>query len=129
MAWTLGFVGCGVMAEVMIAGILEEGLLDPQHIIASNRRATRSEALASTYGIRTTDDNLEVARTADVLVLSVKPQSLAGVLNQAQGPALGRHHGAEHRGGRQHADPERWAPPPPSRALHAQPALSRFEKG
>ena len=82
MAWTLGFVGCGVMAEVMIAGILEEGLLDPQHIIASNRRATRSEALASTYGIRTTNDNLEVARTADVLVLSVKPQSLAGVLNQ-----------------------------------------------
>ena len=49
------------MAEVMIAGILEEGLLDPQHIIASNRRATR-EALASTCGIQTTNDNLAVAR-------------------------------------------------------------------
>ena len=85
MAWTLGFVGCGAMAEVMIAGILEEGLLDPQQIIASNRRTTRGEALSSTYGIRTTVDNLAVAREANVLVLSVKPQSLAGILNQLRG--------------------------------------------
>ena len=27
MDWKLGFVGAGVMAEVMIAGLLEEGIL------------------------------------------------------------------------------------------------------
>jgi len=85
MAWTLGFVGCGVMAEVMIAGILEESLLAPDAIIASNRRSQRGDALRARYGIRTTTSNLEVARDADVLVLSVKPQSLPEVLGELKG--------------------------------------------
>ena len=85
MAWTLGFVGCGVMAEVMIAGILDEGLLRPDQIIASNRQESRGADLAVRYGIRTTMDNIELVRTADVSVLSVKPQTLAGVLAQING--------------------------------------------
>lgn len=85
MAWTLGFVGAGVMAEVMIEGLLEEGVLPADQIIASNRRAERGEVLQRTHGIRTTTDNLEVAVEADVLVLSVKPQTLAGVLGELKG--------------------------------------------
>ena len=85
MAWTLGFVGCGVMAEVMIAGLLDEGLLSPENVVASNRRPERGEELKSKYGIRTTTDNVAVASEADVLVLSVKPQNLAGVLADLKG--------------------------------------------
>ena len=59
MAWTLGFVGCGVMAEVMIAGLLDEGLLSPENVVASNRRPERGEELKSQYGIRTTTDRYE----------------------------------------------------------------------
>ncbi len=83
--WTLGFVGCGVMAEVMIAGLLEEGLLPPEKIIASNRRAERGAALQEQYGIQTTTDNQEVVSKADVVVLSVKPQNLASVLAGLKG--------------------------------------------
>jgi len=85
MSWTLGFVGAGVMAEVMIAGLLDEGILPPERIIASNRRAVRSQELAERYGIRCTTDNAEAAREADVLVLSVKPQTLYKVLPQLHG--------------------------------------------
>jgi len=85
MSWTLGFVGCGVMAEVMIAGILDEGLLKPHQIMASNRRGERSAALSARYGVQTTHDNLEVVAKSDVLVLSVKPQALGAVLRQIQG--------------------------------------------
>jgi pyrroline-5-carboxylate reductase len=85
MAWTLGFVGAGVMAEVMIAGLLEEGILPPSRIIASNRRAERSAELVEQYGIRCTQDNTEAARAADVLVLSVKPQTLYKVLPELHG--------------------------------------------
>ena len=85
MDWTLGFVGAGVMAEVMIAGLLEEGVLSPDHIIASNRRVKRSAELHERYGIETTQDNCRVAARSDVLVLSVKPQSLSGVLQELQG--------------------------------------------
>lgn len=84
MAWTLGFVGAGVMAEVMIAGLLEEGILTPDRIVASNRRAARSAELVRRYGIRCTLDNAEAAR-ADVVVLSVKPQTLYKVLPQLHG--------------------------------------------
>ena len=85
MAWTLGFVGCGVMAEVMIAGLLEEGLLAPDRIIASNRRADRGNELQEKYGIRTTTDNRAVVSEADFVVLSVKPQNLAGILAELKG--------------------------------------------
>ncbi len=85
MAWTLGFVGCGVMAEVMISGILDEGLLAPNDIIASNRRESRGQELHSRHGVRTTTDNLEVINTADLIVLSVKPQTLASVLKELSG--------------------------------------------
>ena len=83
--WTLGFVGCGVMAEVMIAGLLEEGLLPPEKIIASNRRTSRGATLQEQYGIQTTTDNQEIVSKADVVVLSVKPQNLAGVLSGLKG--------------------------------------------
>jgi pyrroline-5-carboxylate reductase len=85
MSWTLGFVGAGVMAEVMIAGLLEEAVLPAQRIIASNRRAARSAELVGRYGIRCSQDNLAVAEQADVLVLSVKPQTLPKILPQLAG--------------------------------------------
>ena len=85
MGWTLGFVGCGVMAEVMIAGILDEGLLTADRIIASNRRESRGSELRARYGIRTTTSNREVINESHMAVLSVKPQSLAKVMSELKG--------------------------------------------
>jgi len=85
MNWTLGFIGAGVMAEVMIAGILDEGVLDPSQVVASDRRSQRTDELSAQYGIRTTLDNKEVAAAADVLVLAVKPQTLAPILRELKG--------------------------------------------
>ncbi len=85
MDWTLGFVGCGVMAEVMIAGILDEGLLSPDRIIASNRRESRGAELRERYGIRTTTSNVDVLNASNVAVLSVKPQTLARVMAELKG--------------------------------------------
>jgi pyrroline-5-carboxylate reductase len=85
MAWTLGFVGAGVMAEVMITGLLEEGVLPPAQIFASDRRQARLDELATGHGVRVTTDNREVAEAADVLVLAVKPQNLPDVLPELRG--------------------------------------------
>jgi pyrroline-5-carboxylate reductase len=85
MDWSLGFVGAGVMAEVMIAGLLEEGVLPPIQIVASDRREGRLAELRERYDIRTTTDNGAVAAEADVLVLAVKPQNLGQVLPELQG--------------------------------------------
>lgn len=85
MSWKLGFVGGGVMAEVMIAGLLEEGVLSPERIAVSNRRPARAEELRARFGVDAHQDNGAVAAGSDVLVLSVKPQTLAGVLRELSG--------------------------------------------
>ena len=83
--WRLGFVGAGVMAEVLIAGLLEEGVLPAARILASNRRQERSAELTERYGIRCVQDNRTVAAQSDLLVLSVKPQTLPKILPQLAG--------------------------------------------
>ncbi|HSN88067.1 MAG TPA: NAD(P)-binding domain-containing protein, partial [Thermoanaerobaculia bacterium] len=55
----IGFVGSGVMAEVMISGLLARGVTPPGHIWASGPREERAEELRARYGIQATTDNLE----------------------------------------------------------------------
>lgn len=70
------------MAEAMIRGLLQAKALPPEQIIGTGRREERLRALCDTYAIRTTDDNVEAVRDADVVVLAVKPQILRNVLNE-----------------------------------------------
>ena len=79
------FIGSGVMAEAMIAGLLRKKLAQPENIIASGPREERSEQLHKKYGIKTATDNLSAASQADVVILSVKPQRLSEVMKGLKG--------------------------------------------
>lgn len=81
----LAFVGAGVMCEAMIKGLLAHDLIKPDAITASHPRASRLDALASPFGIRTTTDNRAAAAGAAIVVLSVKPQVLPAVLPELRG--------------------------------------------
>lgn len=81
----LAFIGTGVMAEVIIAGLLQKKLADPQAIYASHPRPKRVEDLATRLGIRTTSSNREAAEHADIVILCLKPQRLSNVLNELGG--------------------------------------------
>lgn len=83
--WNLGFIGAGVMAGVMIDGLLDEGVLAKEHIVASDRNEQRLAQVHVAHGVRVTHDNVAVARDSEVLVLSVKPQNLAEVLDELRG--------------------------------------------
>ena len=82
---TLGVIGTGVMAEAIIAGVLERDMLPAGSIIASHPREDRRKALAAKYGIEVTRDNVEAARSGDVIVLGIKPQVMASVLAELRG--------------------------------------------
>ena len=82
---TLSFIGSGMMAEAMIAGLLIENLIEPGQIIAAGPRAERGEKLAARYGVRWTTDNEEAAEKGQIVVLSVKPQVLKLVIPQVRG--------------------------------------------
>jgi pyrroline-5-carboxylate reductase len=79
------FVGPGVMAEAMIAGIIRQKVAEADRIVASGPRAERGKELAQRYGIGAFTDNAAAARQADVVVLSVKPQRLSDVLEGMRG--------------------------------------------
>ena len=85
MQQTIGFIGAGNMSGAIIGGLIANGVA-PAQIIASNRGQEKLDALATRFGIRTTRDNAEAA-SADIVVLSVKPQIMKSVC-EALKPAL-----------------------------------------
>jgi pyrroline-5-carboxylate reductase len=81
-AHTIGVIGAGNMAEALIRGLVKGGHVAADRIVASGPRKERLAALARDYTIRTTTDNREVVRAADLIVLAVKPQILDKVLRE-----------------------------------------------
>ena len=81
----LAFVGAGVMAEAMIAGLLDRQLVAPAQIVASHPREDRRPRLAQRFGIAAVEGNREAATGADLVLLTIKPQVLAEVMRQLHG--------------------------------------------
>lgn len=82
----LAFIGAGNMARAIIGGLIAKGY--PAELISAS--ATRQETLdevSRQFGITVSTDNGALARTADVVVLAVKPQMLKAVTLELK-PAL-----------------------------------------
>ena len=86
---TVAFIGSGVMAEAMIGGLLNNSLLNADQIVASDAREERAHELTARYGIRALTDNAAAAESANILVLSVKPQVFPQVAKAVRGHAGG----------------------------------------
>jgi len=78
-------IGPGVMAEAVIAGLIRNQVTEPVKITAAGPRFERGEELIERYGIRYSTDNLEAVKNAQIVILAVKPQRLAGVLGGLHG--------------------------------------------
>ena len=77
---TLGFIGLGNMAQAMIGGILQKGLMGPNEIIGAARTEDTCQKVSRKYGIQTRSSNEAVAKESDIIVLAVKPQYLKVVI-------------------------------------------------
>ncbi len=79
------FIGPGVMAEAMAASLLDRGGLAPGQLLMSGPRPNRLQELADRFGLATATDNRAAVEKAEVVVLSVKPQSLPQALAGLRG--------------------------------------------
>lgn len=80
----LAFIGCGVMAESMIAGLLRKEIVSSSQIVASHPRPERRKELNERYGIEVFEHNADAVGAlpdSGTVVLSVKPQRINSVLN------------------------------------------------
>ena len=76
----IGFIGAGNMGSAMIGGICHSGLVASEQIFVSAHSAATVEKIRTTYGVRTTLFNEEVASESDILFLAIKPYQFADVL-------------------------------------------------
>jgi pyrroline-5-carboxylate reductase len=82
---SFGFIGSGAMATAMIAGLTKQELIDPTKVTASDPFVGQLEKLAGRYNVHTTQKNLEAIDQKDVIILSIKPQTLGDVATELQG--------------------------------------------
>jgi pyrroline-5-carboxylate reductase len=87
----LGFLGAGKMATALGRGWIGAGLAAPERLLASDPVAAAREAFAGATGAPATDDNRRVVADSDLLVLAVKPQSMADLLAEIRAAVTGRH--------------------------------------
>ena len=78
---TIGFVGAGNMAEAIIQGILAAGLFKPEQVHISDLRPDQLRRMSDMYGVTAVSDNGVLATQADMIVLSVKPNTLKDALD------------------------------------------------
>ncbi|HEV8368499.1 MAG TPA: pyrroline-5-carboxylate reductase [Pyrinomonadaceae bacterium] len=89
----VAFIGLGVMAEAIAAGLLRKALVRPEQIVGSHPRAPRREELYAKYGIQMFEHNRDAVIAAhptdsisgSMVILGVKPQRLGKVLNELKG--------------------------------------------
>jgi len=91
----LSFIGCGAMAEAIIAGLLKNQLLKPEQVVGSHPRTERREELQAKYGIRIVENNRAAVafghsserakdrkKASSIVILTVKPQRLGALLGE-----------------------------------------------
>lgn len=77
----LGFIGCGVMANAMMGGIIKNGLFKPEDIWGADPVEAGRQKTKEANGINVTDSNLEVLEKCDVVFFAIKPQYYASMID------------------------------------------------
>ena len=77
---SLAILGAGVMGETVLSGLIRAGW-DADRIVATDRRPERQRELTERYRI-TMLENTEAAAEADTVIVVVKPQDMAELLDE-----------------------------------------------
>ena len=88
---TIGVLGAGKMATALAKGLVQAKLVHAHQIIASDPIDAARAAFAKEVGVKATASNLETTKSAQVLVLAVKPDQVAGVLKDIRGLVTEKH--------------------------------------
>ncbi|SFD19618.1 pyrroline-5-carboxylate reductase [Clostridium uliginosum] len=82
MSNKVGFIGCGNMGSSMVQGLIKSGFLKSNEIIVSTKTEASAKKLKDEFKIITTLDSKLVAKSADILILAVKPYMYKDVINE-----------------------------------------------
>jgi len=80
----IGIIGTGRVGEALIRGVLAANLCQGDRIFASDVDEERLDALHSELGINTSTDNTDTIGNAETIILAIKPQIIASVLQSVK---------------------------------------------
>ena len=87
----LGFLGIGNMGGAILRGVLASGYLSEDDIAVCRRNRKKLEALSDEFpGLTCTESALELAEMCDMIILAVKPQFLADILDEIRDELHGK---------------------------------------
>jgi pyrroline-5-carboxylate reductase len=78
----LAVIGCGIMGEAIVGGLLRAGLFSPGEVLATTRRQDAADAVQARHGVAVTLDNLVACQSAHTVLLTLKPQRIAKVVHE-----------------------------------------------
>lgn len=87
----LGFLGAGKMATALARGWLNAGLVAPGNVHASDPIPAARAAFTEATGLPASADNRAVVQASNLLILAVKPQTMADLLAEIRGDVTGNH--------------------------------------
>jgi pyrroline-5-carboxylate reductase len=88
---TIGFLGTGKMATALAKGFIRAGLVAPKQVFGSDVVSAARVAFGKTTGARIVTANTKVSELASALILAVKPDQTAGVLDEIRDSFTPRH--------------------------------------
>lgn len=86
----IGFLGGGRMAEALIRGILQGGLVGADHIHVVDPDQSRCALMAETYKVTASTEYAPVWQ-CDIIILAVKPQVMGKLLDECRGNIQPKH--------------------------------------
>src|SRR6058998_558072 len=78
----LAVLGAGKLGGILLRAYLKQGLFVPNRVTATVRHPERAAALAKELGVAVTTDNREAVKDAEIILLTIKPQTVAEVLQE-----------------------------------------------
>ena len=75
----LAILGGGRLGEALLAGLVSSGWTN---VVVTSRRAARADELRERYGVEATTANADAIRGAALVVVAVKPQDIAALLDE-----------------------------------------------
>ena len=80
----LAILGLGKMGSILLQAFISQNVVKPKNIVATVNHSERIDALASKYGVQITTDNRTAIKSADVILLCIKPQTLGEVVEEIE---------------------------------------------
>ena len=78
----IGFIGCGNMAQAMIAGLVKQGYCQASQIGVYNRSVAKITQLQQHYPVSAIADIGSLVKNSPLLILAVKPHAINTVITE-----------------------------------------------